>query len=280
MTDVHFNALLLGLVLSLYLLLKARGGRGILGAGVLAGLLTGLLCSVKVTGMLLGGGMFLGILLVRRLTVGIGGRQARRCMLAFAATSLIAVYGLNPYFWPSLREFDAGAAVTELKTLHRDIRSGELPSEGRRELYPQLANLSHVLEFPRLFLVWRAYTERQESIRPGMWEGNRLLTLHRRLLGTYSTFVLEWAFLGIGLAVGFSRLLRSLRSKIVDPVVLPIWYFAVLYLFLLLFVNLNWPRYYLPTTIAIQLLAGLGIVSTLAFAQRKLRVLWGIIRAS
>ena len=45
------------------------------------------------------------------------------------------------------------------------------------------------------------------------------------------------------------------------PVAAPLVFFGVNYLFVLLFVRLNWPRYYLPSAVAAKLLIAVGIIT-------------------
>ena len=94
---------------------------------------------------------------------------------------------------------------------------------------------------------------------PPSWNGNRFASLHQRLLIEYSTFVLEWVFLVIGIAVCCGAVWTSIGSKETTTLVIPLLYFAINYLFIVAFLELNWDRYYLPTIVASRILIAVGI---------------------
>ena len=90
-----------------------------------------------------------------------------------------------------------------------------------------------------------------------------------RLMQATANTVLALVVLGL-LAAGLQRLARApifniqaiaaWRRAQTAPALAPLVFFAVNYLFVLFLVQLNWPRYYLPTAVAGKLLVAYGIV--------------------
>ena len=137
-----------------------------------------------------------------------------------------------------------------------------------RERYPQLANLSHPLEFPMLFQRWRQQLQFQaEKYGPG-WQGSRWRTLHRRLLTDHASFPLQWLLLFSSLGTAGVSLLR--RSSLDGHVVVAA-YFVANYLLLVSFAPMDWDRYYLPTVISVQLLTALEVGHWIEAARGWLR---------
>jgi hypothetical protein len=101
MTDVPYLAfLLVGFVVGG----RAAEARGRLATSAACGLLGGLACSIKVTGILIAGGYFGALLL---LGAGQDWRTAALRLSVFLACALAVVYALNPVFWHAPLEFPA-----------------------------------------------------------------------------------------------------------------------------------------------------------------------------
>jgi 4-amino-4-deoxy-L-arabinose transferase-like glycosyltransferase len=275
MTDVHYSFFLLSLAVSTFFILKARKKSFVMLASSCSGILAGLAGAVKITGIIIGGSLFLAVVLYK----GILGKMERRdvalSIAVFSFLSVSTIYLSNPYFWPSFSAMNGKAISYELHSLSKELATGKVKGSGIRERYPQLSNLSNVLEFPNMFLRWRSYMRDQRAFwKSASWNGNRFASFHQRLLIEYPSFFLEWIFLVIGIATCYSALRSSLSTKEIDLLVIPFLYFVVNYVFILTFMELNWSRYYLPTVIASKVLIAVGIyeVTTRAYGYvRRLR---------
>ena len=261
MTDVHYNLFLLGLCVAAFWLVRAEGRKRQVLAAAACGLFGGLAASVKVTGIVIAAAIFLLLLLYLTLLRRTPLRGAVVPVSAFFAVALSLIYGLNPWFWPPRPGTAAQAAQTAPPPTGRGALGA---SQALKRRYPQLAHLSPLLRFPRLFRRWDRYMQRQTVIPSASWEGNRFRMLHRRLFRDYVTFPGEWVFLLAGLGWGAARVRASWRKREPDPFAVPLVFFLVNYVFILLFMKLNWERYYLPTVIAARILVACGMCSVAA----------------
>lgn len=258
MTDVHYLSFLLAGGLASGLLLQRADRRGLVNAAILAGLAAGLAAAVKVTGILVGGLVFAGLLAyvaaLRRLPL----RTALRASALFLVVAVAVVYLLNPFFWPDWQQLDAAALLHDARSLLAAAASGQLGAAPISQAFPQVGHLTHIIEFPQMFLRWRAFMHTQLSI--GAWTEPRLLAIHRSLFANLAAFPFEWVLLLIGAAAAGRRVIAAWRRAQPAPALAPLAFFAVNYLFVLFLVQLNWPRYYLPAAVAGKLLAANGIV--------------------
>lgn len=259
MTDVHYNFFLLCLCLASILLLRFRKKTHIVLASSLCGCFAGLACSIKVSGIVLGGLFFLTVVIYKGIISKLEIREITLYSTVFCFSAMAVIYTLNPYFWPSFKEIRGKATLRELRALSEEVVTAKLQTEGIRERYPQLSDLSHVLEFPMLFIRWNSYMKLQSSIPSASWHGNRFKTLHREIFASYSSFPLEWIFLCIGTVSYCMKIGVSLKNKKVTLWSIPFLYFLINYLFILTFAKLNWGRYYLPTVAASRIVVAGGI---------------------
>ena len=268
MTDIHYNFFLLSLAVSTFSILKCRKKSYMILASSCSGLLAGLAGAVKITGIIITGLVFLAVILYEGI---LGKLQKSDIALSIALFSLLSVstiYVLNPYFWPSFNAISGKAIMYEVQSLSKELAAGKARGSGIRGRYPQLSNLSNVLEFPNMFLRWRSFMRQDLPFwKSGRWDGNKFASFHQQLLHNYSSFFLEWVFLIVGIATCCSSLRSCLSTKEISPLVIPFLYFVINYAFILTFMELNWGRYYLPTVIASKVLVAVGIyeVTTLAF---------------
>ncbi|MBK9232965.1 MAG: phospholipid carrier-dependent glycosyltransferase [Anaerolineae bacterium] len=258
MTDVHYLSFLLAGCLAAGLLVKRSGRRAHLTTSTLAGLCAGLACAVKVTGIAVGGLIFLALLAYVVALHRVSLRAALRYAALFVVVAVVTVYLLNPFFWPNWQQLNAMALLGETRSLLTAVVSGQLGSGQISQSYPQVGNLAHIAEFPQMFLRWRTFMQTQLPI--GNWTEPRLLAIHRSLFVNLAAFPFEWVLLLIGAAAAGRRVIAAWRRAQTAPALAPLVFFAVNYLFVLFLVQLNWPRYYLPTAVAGKLLVAYGIV--------------------
>lgn len=262
MTDVYYNFFLLCACLSsLFLLQRCQGRNNLLVSGIY-GCFVGLACSVKITGLLLAGLHFVLIILYIKMTCRLPMKNAIQYLAAFLFSALMVIYLLNPYFWPAFREIRGGQVIKEVKTIYKEVKSGEIKNENMQEKYPQLSNLSHPLEFPYMFVRWNNLMEQQINHDPKGWKEHRLKLNCNNLFIAFSTFPLEWCFLCIGLFFYGRNIVNAFYNKELIESFSPFLYFLVNYVFILMFMKLNWDRYYLPTIIASKLIVAAGIYET------------------
>ncbi len=289
MTDAFYNFFLLSVCLTLVITAKVRSKKSILLLVCLTGVLTALACSVKITGLLLGTGFFLGVTAWRFWRTSTGKKEMALTLAAFFACCLGTVYILNPFFWPSWNQMKGGEVVQELESFSHDITTKKINPFHRRDLeqaafdYPQLRNLSHPVEFPLLFGRWSHELRRHLDAGLANWNGNRLVRLHETLfqlsvplapasdnslaVNGVSRIVNVVAFLLAVLTVaGVYFLTLSSRSN--DTHVVLLVALCINYLLIALFMGLNWDRYYLPTMISAELVTAVGIYE---MARRAIR---------
>ena len=259
MTDVHYVSFLLAGCLAAGLLVKRSGRRAYLAASALAGLCAGLAAAVKVTGIVVGGLIFLALLIYIVALRRISGRAALRYAMLFTVVAVVTVYLLNPFFWPNWQQFDAAALLREARSLLTAAAARQLPAGQVSQSYPQVGNLAHLIEFPQMFLRWRGFMQTQLPI--GNWTQPRLLAIHRSLFVDLAAFSFDWVFLIVGCAAATGRVLKAWRQRETAPVAAPLIFFVANYLFVLFFVRLNWPRYYLPSAVAAKLLIAVGVMT-------------------
>lgn len=234
MTDAHYNFFLLATFLAALLFLESKAYRPRWLLASVCGLLTGLACSVKITGILLGSALFAAIVFYVYGSSGLGWKQGLKhrneikySLILFAGVALGTVYGLNPNFWP----------VFHLHSL----------------------SLQPMWNFPQMFIDLSNLMESQKDAPSASWLGDRPLTLNRELFLTYATFPGEWFLCGLGFAASSKIIYAAWKRGEATGSALPMLYFVVNFGFIFMFQKLNWDRYYLPTVIATQILAAVGV---------------------
>jgi hypothetical protein len=279
MTDAFYNFFLLSICLALVVTARVRSKKAILFLVCVTGVLTALACSVKITGLLLGTGFFLGLIGWRFWRARTGKKEMALTLAAFFVCCLGTVYLLNPFFWPSWNQMSGSEVVREVKSFSHDVSTKKIIPWHRQDLeqasfdYPQLRNLSHPIEFPLLFGRWSHELHRHLDAGLANWNGNRLVRLHETLFqlsvplapaSDSSLAVTGAGFLVNGIAfliaaftvAGVYFLALSARSNGTHVVLLVA--LCVNYSLIVLFMGLNWDRYYLPTMISVALVGGVG----------------------
>jgi hypothetical protein len=264
MTDVHYSTFLLLLCAASLFVLQARARTHVLWGSAVCGVLTGLSCSVKVTGVLIGGCYFLALTAYKFWIDGMG-RVWLLSSLSFIGSSVVIIYALNPYYWPAPADMGVRAVVAEIRAVPDALGNKTLQSEDH---FP---HLSRLLAFPLLFRRWQAVMALQQSRLSANWNGSRSLAIHRELMFNNVSFRGETIFFLIGVVVCGIKIRDSLAERRVHPLAVPMMYFGVNYLFILFFLQLNWARYYLPTVIASRIIIAVGVVHVAALGIRMLR---------
>jgi hypothetical protein len=130
-----------------------------------------------------------------------------------------------------------------------------------RELYPQIENLSHPLEFVQVVLFWNDFLKQLETSPSAQFHGNRLIVLQQELFSTHSSFPFEWLLLLAGICGCLLETIRSALAHRLNSMAVPVVFFMTNYFCLVFFVHINWDRYYLPAEIATQAVCAIGLGS-------------------
>jgi len=267
MTDIHYNFVLL--LLTAYLVRNLRKNNLSAVSSIVCGVLAGLAFSIKIIGIIVGFWLFIAAILYRRITRPVKQKLVEPIMIALVS-SLITIYGLNPHFWPSAKILDARLITHETRSILVEFKRSSFETEQFSNRYPQLSNLARVLEFPRLFLRWNDQMKGQKTKFSGEFKGNRLLLIQKRLFWDYSSFPLEFVFFAVGITVCGIRLRRSFMTRKTEPAVIPFCYFFINYIFMLLFLDIDWDRYFLPVVIASKIIVAIGISSVIDFVSSRI----------
>jgi 4-amino-4-deoxy-L-arabinose transferase-like glycosyltransferase len=265
MTDIFYNFFLLCGCLASVLFLKLNQKFRLLSASVICGVLAGLASSVKITGVIIGGLLFLCVVLYKKRISGLIKKDIITYITAFSFSAIVIIYLLNPFFWPSFKTIDGKSIVQESRSLYEEVVRIKFSQESFSARYPQMSNLARPLEFPYMFIRWNNLINAQVGLGLSNWHGNRLFTIHKRLFGNFSTFFLKWIFFCIGITLCIVRMITSLRNREVLLWNIPLFYFAVNYFFILLLLKLNWNRYFLPSIMASALIIAGGVYESIIF---------------
>jgi 4-amino-4-deoxy-L-arabinose transferase-like glycosyltransferase len=277
MTDIPYNFFLLCACLASIFLLRQSRLRYILLISFLCGGLIGLASSVKITGFLVGSLYFFLVIFYKKLICNLEVKDVIKCLATFSVSALFIIYLLNPYFWPSLDGIsvrETQEVVTYSKGIPEASQGKEIQKENIGGEHPQLSNFSRVLEFPLMFGRWRRLMDDQlKENKAAQWGENRLRTFHETFVEESSSFPKESYVLVLGVILLGGKLIISLYRGKVSESAVPILYFGANYVFILLFMRVNFDRYYFPTVIASKI-----IVATVIYEAIKL--VWVILRRS
>ena len=281
MTDASYNLFLVGGCAActwLHLSTMSRGASntrlhrfGGVWVPVVMGIFAALAASVKITGLPLMLGIFGLPLAVAVITRRQSLKFAVPQVLLFVVPALLVVYWLNPVFWPQLQGFSLPAMGQEIASLVDRITHGAYQAGSGQFQQINLLKFEltkSVTAFPKLFLQWNDFLKVQAAEPANHWPGNRLLVLHYNLLVTYATFPFESGLLLIGLLVSAVHVLRQLKQGRLSPLWWPLSAFVVHYVFIVLFMVLNWDRYYLPLIIVSKVMVAIGIVESACWLWR------------
>jgi len=276
MTDTFYNFFLLSCCLATVLLWKAAGRKRVYTLVSLCGLFTGLAYSVKISGIVVGSSLFLLVAALSRFVRRSGERKGPPILTIFSLWTLFTVYVLNPFFWPSWQDIRINAVFGEVRSLFAEmVASKGIPAGFDRGRYPQLINLSHVLQFPHSFQRFARELQMQADLGRGNWPpGNHLVTVHKELLWqlsqpgtvlsenlilTYAVGFIATILMGLGMLFVLPKSQRAVSYERDGSHIVPLLYLVVNYLLIVLFMKDNYDRYYLPTVIAVYLISAVGL---------------------
>ncbi len=260
MTDIPYNFFLLCACLTSIFLLRQSRLRYILLISCLYGSLIGLASSVKITGVVIGGSYFFMVMLYKVFVCNLNVKNTVKCLAVFSISTLSIIYLINPYFWPSLKEISIRETIQEVATYSKEKQAKTIQKENISHEYPQLSNFSHALEFPRMFGRWRRLLDIQlKGDKSAQWGENRLKKFHETFLRESSSFPNESYVLVLGIILLGKKLINSIYRKELSKCAVLFLYFGVNYVFILLFMSINYDRYYLPTIIASKIIVAIGI---------------------
>jgi 4-amino-4-deoxy-L-arabinose transferase-like glycosyltransferase len=263
MTDISYNLFLLSLGLCGLMIIRNVSDKRMVFGYLVLGAFSGLACSVKITGIAIGS-LFVMTLLLYGYFVHPNKKTVFLFLAVYGFTSLAIVYFLDPLFWPDVTRFKRSVLIQEMRTmpeeLNRILATQDIQEKKKLETaYLQETSLSHVLLFPYLFVKWDSFMTSQKNKPSASWHGHRLLTFHSALFKKYATSWWEFIFLIIGIFICTQRSYKGLQTREMNPLSVPLFYFLSNYLFILIFMELNWDRYYLPTIMAAKIMVAIGI---------------------
>ena len=225
MTDGYYNFFLLCGLLASAGLVRSHSTRSLAIYSSLMGLAAALACSVKIIGLPLLVLFYVPAWLYVTTLRWPGWKAFVIGPVCFGIASVIPVYVLNPFLWP-----------TESWTI--------------------------LVEFPRLFFRWR---EVLTSVPGERWPDppGRMSAIHERLIASDSLIVPgERLFIVIGIALCLYLLFRAVRNRRSEALPLLLVYGLAQYGFIAVMLQFNWKRYYLPTLFSMKLLAAAGLIGT------------------
>src|SRR5262249_12839490 len=130
MTDVHYNFFSLSMALLTFFILKSRKKSNVMLASSCSGILAGLAAAVKITGIIIGGSLFLAVVLYKGILGKLEKRDVALSIALFSFLSVSTIYLSNPYFWPSFNAINGKAIFYELQSLSKELATGEVRGSG------------------------------------------------------------------------------------------------------------------------------------------------------
>jgi hypothetical protein len=262
MPDIHYCLLLVAVGVMAALMLRPRvGPRVPTRLLVVAGFLGGLSASMKVTGLVVAAAT-LGATLVCRAVVLRGPlRELIRSTAIVVGTMVLTHFSSNPFYWPDRRLIELRQLAQEIASLSAaDLRNLNAGSICEPVLRPQIANLCNVIALPQMLPAWQARLTTVAPVGPrSYWRQHRLRALHAAFLKTYATVPYEWLLVPFGAFFCLSRLVRSIRLGRTDPACAPLLFFGANYGLIVVFLPLDWDRYYLTMVVATKVMIALGV---------------------
>jgi len=270
LTDIFYNFFLLCVCLVSICMFKVGRKFHVLSISLFCGFLAGLASSIKITGVIIGGLVFLCVVLYKKRVCDLRIKEAISCLSVFSFSAIMIIYLLNPYLWPSFKNISQKGIIQESQALYKEVTQEKFGIDNTNERYPLLSNLARPLEFPYMFIRWNNFMNALVGLKSASWQGNRLLAFHKRLLGGSLTFFLRWIFFCIGITFYSVRMITSLRNRELLLWNIPLFYFAVNYFFILLLLKLNWERYFFPSIIASAVIIAGGVYESIVFVYHYL----------
>ncbi len=270
MTDAAYQLFSVAVCIPILYYVQAKAPRKEYVFAALAGVLAGLACSVKVTGIVLGGLVLLPLIFLKVRRPLPEWRRVVAAGCAYAVAALITVYALNPFFWPTLStgvEADLAVAATPSKVIWKDLSRVTYDRSAIEYAYPRASAVMRPLEFPILFLRWNSLLESQledfKSPPP------TLASYHARLFGEFALFPGDVLLVLAGCAACVLRIRGAWIGGRLSRCAVPLSFGALNYIFWTATTRVELNRYYLSPLIALQLLAGIGIAALALAGYRR-----------
>jgi len=223
MTDIYFNFFLLCSCLTIIILARSPQRNNFVLSSFLCGITAGVAASVKIHGIVIIGLLFFVYIIYKHFFIYKEIQRIVFYMLFFSFSAIAVVYLLNPFLWDA----------------------------------------NHPMKFFTMFGKWNNLLNSQAAEYGSGWGANRLFKFHQNLLFTFSNFSLEWVFLCSGTILFSFNFVSSLCKKKFNLWDIVFLFFLINYVFMLVFMKLNWDRYYLPTIIASKFITAGMIYETL-----------------
>ncbi|MBX3178947.1 MAG: hypothetical protein KF886_16450 [Candidatus Hydrogenedentes bacterium] len=294
MTDMPYLLALLCAGLALMALLEARKPRRVLSLALLCGVCAAIAYSIKVAGLVLIGALFLAAMVLRPRATAPGMRWRVAAVAVFGAAAVLLPLLMNPFFWPDPARWDGAALREEIQRVRTPGAGEELPGWGEiwaelavaghaRPLvsahYPQIANLLKPLEMPLLFFRWKTLMRNQARTIVGEDKGPPgIPEILNRVAWSLATFPGAALFLLAGLGALVFRAVHGWAREPGSAAIYPLLAFLVNLLFLMLFLVLPWPRYYLAAIVASNILVAVGLFLAGGLVRGKARAVYTFFR--
>lgn len=218
MTDAYYNLFLLLLVIAILPLVHDTTSEKPAMWLFGAGSIAGLACAVKITGIVVGAELCALVLLYHSLKKRRTPKEYASYTAIFFVAALIVIYGVNPYFWPT-------------------------------------QTFQSLLRFPMLFIEW---SDLFQEFKGNSFAGHRVAEIHKMFFGKFMLFPFEQVFFAIGFGYGIRHLITSISLRRPDALGALVLIALAHYVFVLVLVQQNFPRYYLPAVLVMKMISALG----------------------
>lgn len=284
MTDSYYNLFVLATVCAMLPYVQAKTPRARIGWALLVGVLIGCATSVKVTGAVALGPLFVLVWAAHQWHLRPGWRSALAPLLLSGATALFVIYALNPFYWPDFSVLDWHALRSEWQT--RDARMAAVhAAQGGKTIwdtltaneyergaweaqFPQWSNLLRPMEFPLIYLRWNHFFEWLLTYIP--WTEWRPLAILRMVFQELAVaFPMEIPFFLAGVVVALRRARDAWAERRIDACGLLLIHFCYQFVLLFLLMPLPMRRFFVPCVLAMHLLSALGLATTIHAAMQR-----------
>ncbi|HEB72221.1 MAG TPA: phospholipid carrier-dependent glycosyltransferase [Nitrospirae bacterium] len=271
MIDIFYNFfMILFCIVAVWFLKSSTRWRRIF-SSALFGVVVGLACSVKLTGIIIGAILF-GLLSVYKMYVENKSRSdAANWVLVAMISSLVVIYALNPLFWISFGKIDAGALIKESRPLYKEVVREGIRKDEMYARYPQFANITKPFDFFNMFFRWKNNNKWQTIWNKGkMWKQSKAIEFNSDFLFKHATIWFQWIFFFLGFTIFTVKIIKSIRQSKVSPLSVTLFFFLVNYIFLFSTLGVNWGRWYMAIIISGDIIAAVGIYEAAIWTGRKI----------
>jgi len=271
MIDIYYNFFMVCFcIVAVWFLQSSSRWRTII-LSALFGVIAGLACSVKLTGIIIGSLLFTSLAVYKMFIENKSRSDAANWALAAVVSSLLVIYALNPLFWISFAKIDVGALVNESRPLYKEVVREGIRKDEMYARYPQFANITKPFDFFNMFFRWKNQNKWQTSWNKGkMWKKSKAIEFNSDFLFRHATIRFQWIFFLLGLAVFLTKIIKSIKDNQVSPFGVPLFFFLVNYVFLFLTLGVNWGRWYMAIIISGDIIAAVGIYEAVIWTGQKI----------